>query len=493
MKQFSRSLFVLLFILVFTLAACGGGATQDTPEATEAPGANEAPDEPETDSETDTEPSGEPIHLSFVGWGGPEEQEVFQQLVETFNANNPDIVIEYTPMPDDYVTKLKTMVAGGTPPDIAYIPDGDFSFFVTAGGLVSLQEFVDTSEVIDPDNIWPSALGRYRYDAETKTIGSGDIYALPKDIGPTVLYINKDLFEAAGVPLPSTTEPLTWDEVVEIGQQITVDANGNHPGDEGFDINTVEVFGVGDLWFEDIVYGNGGQIVSDDGRTFVADMPETIEAVQFLSDLNHVHQVRPTSQQVASQSYGQLFETGKLAMTTCGRWCVTGYRDTLSFDWDAIPNPVGPSGKIYAADDNCSFGGWSGSVGLAIIAGSNGAENPEAAYRFIEFIAGPEGQTEQAALGFQIPNQIDLANSDIFLQPDQKPENAEVFIEAARCEHPGPWTRTPLYGQWFDDNWWQGVWPEVVVDGVKTAEEAITERKAAFQAGLDEAWASIEE
>ena len=62
----------------------------------------------------------------------------------------------------------------------------------------------------------------------------------PSDIGPTVLYINKDLFAAANVPL-------TWDEIVEIGRQITVDANGRHLGEEGFDINTVEVFGVGDL------------------------------------------------------------------------------------------------------------------------------------------------------------------------------------------------------------------------------------------------------
>jgi multiple sugar transport system substrate-binding protein len=460
------------------LTACAGVAPTAAP-VQEAPMPAEAPKPVE------------PVKLTFVGWGGPEEQGVFKHLVEVFNANNPDVVIEYTPIPDDYVTKLKTMIAGGTPPDIAYVPDGDFSALVTKGQLVSIQRFVDASQVIDPDNIWPSALGRYRYDVATSSIGTGDLYALPKDIGPTVLYINKDLFKAANVPLPDPKQPLTWDQVVEIGNQITVDASGRHPDEAGFDINTVQVFGVGDIWFENAVYGNGGQIVSDDGRTFVADMPETVAAIQFLADLTHKYQVHPTSQQVASQSVGQMFESGKLAMTTNGRWATTFYRNTLTFDWDVIPNPVGPSGKLYAADSNCSFGGWSGSVGIAIIAGSKGAQYAEQAYRFIEFIAGPEGQTVQAGLGFQIPNQKDLANSDVFLQPDQRPANAAVFLEAARCEWPGPWTRTPLYGQWFDDNWWQGVWPEVVVDGQKTAEEAITERKAAFQAGLDEAWASI--
>jgi multiple sugar transport system substrate-binding protein len=434
-----------------------------------------------------------PVRLNFVGWGGPAEIEVFTSLVESFNAANPDIVIEYNPIPDDYVTKLKTMIAGGTPPDIAYIPDGDFSAFVPRGQLVNIQEFVNASTIIDPDGIWDSALLRYRYDSATLSLGAGDLYALPKDIGPTVLFINKDLFEQAGVPLPDLNVPLTWDEIIEIGRQITVDANGRHPGDDGFDINTVEIFGVGDIWFENAVYGNGGRVVSEDGRTFVGDTPETIVAIQFLSDLTHKYQVHPTSQQTASMSMGQMFETGRVAMTTNGRWATTHYRNALDFDWDVLPNPVGPSGQVTAAEDDCTFGGWSGSVGIGIIAGSNGAANPEAAYRFIEFIAGPEGQTQQAALGFQIPNQKDLANNDVFLQPDQRPANSQVFIEAARCALPGPWTQTPLYGQWFDDLWWQGVWPEVVVDGERTAEEAITSRTADFQSRLDEAWQSLEE
>src|SRR5258707_14612777 len=80
-----------------------------------------------------------PIEFQFVGWGGPEEHDVFQHLVDTFNTDNPDIVIHYQQIPNDYVTALKTMVAGGTAPDIAYIPDGDFSAFVTKGQLVDIQ------------------------------------------------------------------------------------------------------------------------------------------------------------------------------------------------------------------------------------------------------------------------------------------------------------------------------------------------------------------
>jgi multiple sugar transport system substrate-binding protein len=189
-----------------------------------------------------------------------------------------------------------------------------------------------------------------------------------------------------------------------------------------------------------------------------------------------------------------MFETGRIAMTTCGRWCNTNYRRVLDFEYDAVPFPVGPSGEVTAfpGAEDCSFSGWSGSVGLGIIKGSKGEQYAEQAYRFIEFIAGAEGQTEQAALGFQIPNQIELAHTDVFLQPDQPPANAEVFIEAARCQLPGPWVQTPLHGEWFGTLWWDEVWPAVVVDDTMFADEALEEYADEFQARLDDAWSTLD-
>lgn len=436
----------------------------------------------------------EPVELTFVGWGGPDEQAVFQHLVDVFNENNPDIKITYQPIPTDYTTTLKTMIAGGTPPDIAYVPDGDFSAFVPRDQLVNLQPFVDASENFDPEGVWPSALGRYRWDPENKVFGQGDLYALPKDIGPTILYINVDLFNELGVALPSTTEPMTWDAFIELARQLTVDTSGKHPGEDGFDVNNVQYWGLGEIWFEDAVFNNGGSVISEDGRTFVmGEDQNAIDAIQFLSDLVHVHHVAPGSEQTASMSIAQMFEGGRMAMTTQGRWQTTTYRNVTDFEFDVIPFPVGPGGvSAYMDQEDCTFSGWSGSVGIAIIAGSNGEEHAAEAYRFIEYISGTEGQIEQSALGFQIPNQIELANSDTFLQRDQYPAHAEVFIEAARCQPPGPWTRTPNYGEWFNDTFWGGVWPAVVVDATELAEDALYDAAPTFQEDLDAAWASIE-
>jgi len=303
-----------------------------------------------------------------------------------------------------------------------------------------------------------------------------------------------DIFKELGVDLPSFEEPMTWDELVELGRQLTVDVNGNHPGDADFDRENVEYWGVGDIWFETAIYNNGGSIISPDGKEFVMAQDQgSIDALQFLSDLTHVYGVHPDAQQTASMNIGQMFETGRLAMTNNGRWATTNYRNVLDFEFDVIPHPVGPGGvNAYMGQDDCKFTGWSGSVGLSIIAGSKGEEYPAEAYRFIEFIAGEEGQIAQAALGFQIPNQVEVAHTEAFLQSDQYPAHAEVFIEAARCNWPGPWTRTPLYGEWFNDTFWGGVWPAVVVDGVELAEDALYDAEETFNEDIANAWASIE-
>src|SRR2546425_1025613 len=61
---------------------------------------------------------GRTISLVFSGWGGIEERQVFSGLVTEFMRRHPEIAVQYQPIPRDYVQKLKTMIAGGVPPDV---------------------------------------------------------------------------------------------------------------------------------------------------------------------------------------------------------------------------------------------------------------------------------------------------------------------------------------------------------------------------------------
>jgi len=401
--------------------------------------------------------------IIFAGWGGPEERQVFAHILDQFMRDNPDLKVRYIHVPQNYMQKLQIMMAGGTPPDVFYIPDGDFPAFVVKETMVPLTDFIASSDVINEDEFWPSALSRYRYDGTD--LGRGTLYALPKDIGPFAMYYNKDLFRKAGLPYPSATVPMTWDEAVEVWQKLTI-VDPKRPG-------FVDQFGVAAFPQEAAVWSNGGEWLSGDGRTFtMPDDPLAIEAIQWVADLSLVKKCSPTPRQAQSFDPGPMFDTGKLACIFTGRWGVPHFR-TLSFDWDVAPIPVSPRTRRLS--------GWSGSVGLAI---SKTCPDKEAAWRLVEYIAGPRGQSVQSLQGFQIPNQKYLAKTDVFLQRDKRPQHAEVFIPAALAQRPGLATLAPN-NEWLNE-YHQRM--SVVWKGEVSAEKGLRRMQPHVQKALDAAW-----
>ena len=159
---------------------------------------------------------------------------------------------------------------------------------------------------------------------------------------------------------------------------------------------------------------------------------------------------------LGTQQAEDLFAAGTIGMFVDGRWETTFLRTSnmAKGSWDVAPLPVY---KEYDKNDNYNGeakvtvhgirAGHSGSVGLAIAAGS---DKKAAAWMFLRYVAGEAGQTSQAEAGFCIPNQIALANSDVFLQSDQDPKNSIVFVEAAAVETPGDWWYLPD-GDWITD------------------------------------------
>lgn len=149
-----------------------------------------------------------------------------------------------------------------------------------------------------------------------------------------------------------------------------------------------------------------------------------------------------------------------------GRWNVTTFREQANFAWDVCPLPIY---RTYDSD-NGSFSicrtvkcqgvtaGHSGSVALAINAAAT-SEEKAAAWDFVRYLAGEEGQKAQSLQGFAIPSQIALATdteSGVFLnQKDSKgiilrPYNAEVFIDAAMHEGEGDWAFLKTGSEWID-------------------------------------------
>jgi len=407
-------------------------------------------------NDADTSKGGK-VTVTFSGHGDQAEIDVFNQLVKAFNDKNPDITVKYTPVPADYVTKTSTALMGGGGADVFYVPDANFGQWVSQGFLLDMQSYIDQSS-LNMGDVWPNAIERYRYDG-TNT-WKGNVYSLPKDLGPTVLYYNKDLFKSMGVEFPPADRPMTWAELLDRCKKLSKDLDGDGANDQ---------FGIGPIWWESFIWSNGGDVLSEDRKTFVMNEPAAVEGLQFAADLATVHKVCPNVQERQTMGDVQMFSTGRLGMVFGGRWYTPSFRK-LSFDWDVCYLPTGSKNIVS---------GWSGTVGLSI---NKKCKNPDAAFKFIEFVSGEEGQKAQTELGFTLPIYKSMAESDVFRQPGQKPESADVFIKSAEMQTPTPNTWLPNL-KWWDV--FEGALSDVW-EGKKSAKAAMDEVKPQVEEAIKE-------
>ena len=147
-------------------------------------------------------------HAQFVGvrWRNP----VPSGRRRGFEANDPDVAIEFTDIPEDqYVTKIDTALAANHPPDITYVYERRW---LKAGKFLSLDDIIAEKQ-IKLENFNPGHhAGICTFD--------GKVYCLGSYTGAVVMFYNKEMFDAAGVPYPSQTEAMTLDEYAELAQPL---------------------------------------------------------------------------------------------------------------------------------------------------------------------------------------------------------------------------------------------------------------------------------
>lgn len=205
---------------------------------------------------------------------------------------------------------------------------------------------------------------------------------------------------------------------------------------------------------------------------------DTVDGVKLMG-----YGITPTPSSIGSDAgKTQAFAQGEIGMLVDGRWDVTYFRDPdsgVNFTWDVCPLPMyrDYDADGFGAERNVTVhgieAGHSGSVGLCI---NNNSKLKAASWKFIEFVGSEEGQSAQAAKGFAIPLQSELANSEVFLQSENMPRNSEIFIRAAEVQGAGDWWYL-TDNAWIDD--WAGVLNGDVRNGVKSMTEFFNSKQFA--------------
>lgn len=334
--------------------------------------------------------------ISFAGWGGTAEQDGVLAAIEVFKQEHPDINVEWRHTPDtDFTTVFLSNIAAGTPPDTSFISSGDYETFRKEGLLLDITDRIVNDPLLgQPDYFLPQEAQRSA-DADGRWHGIGSTWVAPH------IYYNADLLEAAGVTPPGfkDDEIWDWDTFVANAKLMTLDANGLHPDDEGFDPNNIVQWGASypivpnPTFLIAAVYSNGGKYITEDGLSGL-DSPEAMQALQNLADLIHVHHVAPPSSAMASLGMDntQMLNTGRLAMAIDGSWALSWINPTTL----SVPMGVGalPKMATTATYLQAHF--------HAVLAAT---QYPDEAWEWVRFLATPFYTEQFMKIGLWLPSQ----------------------------------------------------------------------------------------
>lgn len=299
--------------------------------------------------------------------GGP-LTDVIDGYVADFHAQNPDIRVEavFSGNYTETTTRALTAARSGTPPTVAVLLATDIFTLIEEDVIQPIDTFISSEE----DQAWVDGfMPAYLASAQV----DGHLWSVPFQRSTAVMYYNKEAFAAAG--LDPEQPPRTWDEMVEMGQALTLRDASDNVTQYGLGIpssmNAVHwLFGA-------LVAQNGGMLSSEDGLHTFFDSPEVIEALQFFVDLSTEHGIHPSGILEWGTTPND-FMQGRLAMA----WHTTGnlgnIRNNATFDFGVAPYPGNPEPASVLGGGN-----------LYIFSGAS-EEQQAAAFEFVKFMTSAE-------------------------------------------------------------------------------------------------------
>lgn len=395
--------------MLLSMAGCGSGGNGNTDSTGNAANTGQT-----ASGETQSGSQGEVTEIRFTEWDGGDTLAVYEKMAEKFNAEHPDIHVTIMNIPDEYDTKITTMIAGNDTPEICMMNSDTLLFpLAEQGAILNLQEYIDKDSDFDQECIGEQF--KYMLDSEYMAgygIGSENI----------CMFYNPALFEKYGVEEPpaSYENAWDWDTFVHVAQQLTIDKSGRNALDPAFDPSNIDVYGVNiaKWWagYMPFMYSQDVGYLTEDGTTIGYATEEGKDVLQKLADLIYVYHVAPTP--TASETMPGLSEaiaTNKVAMSFDGQWSnATLMADGVDYNVAALPK-MGSKAKTVATY---------GAVALM------NTEKADAAFEFVKYLL-----TEVGACG-------DLFESGLWLPTNMKEYNDEYIQQFITEKHPANYYET---------------------------------------------------
>ncbi len=364
---------VAIALGLLSVVACGG-----SPAATTADGKTE---------------------LTWAMWvGGTEDTNAWQKVAdEAGAAAGVHITLQGSTF-NDHFTKMTTQLASGNAPCLVAVQS--LRTALLKDGMLPLGDLAKA------DNFDLSVFDKSMLDGLS---ADGNLYALPYDVGPMMMFYNKDMFAAAGVPEPKAG--WTSDEFLDAAKKLTTGgkfAIAPNPGDLAIE--------------SQVLAFNGGRVLTPDAKLDLGNA-DFARGVQWVSDLTNVHKVSPQFPGGDTAFAQNQFRSGTVAMSIDGPWSLLDTKAQVKFNLGVTTLPVGPGGgKTFSAGS-----GWGISKNCA---------TPDKAFAALKEMSGAKIAGELGAAGRALPART--AQQQVWIDNANIPGVADTLKTASANAVPIP-------------------------------------------------------
>lgn len=282
-------------------------------------------------------------------------------------------------------TRFLLSVAGGMPPDVIYFDRFAVAEWSARGAFLDLQPLVERDRAAGhPDTI----RGEDYYAPTWKEVvfthpvtGATGLYGIPDTFESRALIYNKDLLRRAGYvdERGEARPPRTWEELSDMAAALT----------ERDEAGRIRRLGFGPLSGAALLYQygwqNGGELLSDDGRTVTLNHPRFVEALEWVKSVyDRIGGIKNVLAFDSVAQGGDLdpFVAGRVALKLDGfwtaQWGFAQYGDRV--DYGVAPPPM-PARELAAGREPLSWvGGWCYAIPSA-------SRNQTAAWELVRYLA----------------------------------------------------------------------------------------------------------
>lgn len=374
MKKMHWLALLLALVMVFTLAACGGGDAAADTSTDDGQTTGDTAAEDTTGGDTAAEGEDVVIHY-WAQWSENEVQaDVLKAAIARFEEKNPGCTVEVNWAGRDVREILRTSIDAGNDIDIV---ESGFDQIVS---LLGEEYLMDLTPYMEGSDFEASISEGMQNFAKSYSSDGESWYYIPAQPFVGALFYNQQIFEEAGI----TSMPQTWDEFMTCCQQIK---------DAGYDPFTIDDAYYPSLYGTYLALAKGPdwvtQLLTDTtGETF--SDPIVLQMAEDFAEMRANGYFSPsTGSNIFPAGQNGEFAMGTCAMYYNGSW----FPNEIS----SITGPDFPWGAtFFPLPDNAELPYTTYASGCQFYGITKGCEHPELALALLEEFSTVETQQELA-------------------------------------------------------------------------------------------------